>query len=474
MKRINAIKLISVILVIAVMIPVISCGKKAAQTPTPTPTTIATPTATAPAEPTGETGTLSGMEGDVQVLRQGASAWIAATSGMKIGTGDGLKTGSNGYVLITFFDGSVMEVESDSEISVEELSNASGGATTVRINQMLGNTLNRVENIVDSSSTYEVETPVGSAVVRGTFFGMLVDRYGELFHACTSCFNQGDNKEHSVDFGPVKVPVDMTSCWWEGSAPGAPFFTNSANDPLLYVGDSGGGGSFCNWTGTWCTDYGTMVLVQTGNEVMGTYNYSDGECQYYGGILGNVSGNMLTGMWGEQALYCEGGVDYGDFEFTMLGDCTSFSGRYEDEGEWYDDWSGTRGKCPADCCTCPDYDSELNTPGCPPQYIADSFDVGGCRWYRVYLEESVKYGFAMCGDNEGYYGSYDGGDPVIEIYDSYCELLEYSSSSCGEGEDNQISYTCEQTGYYFLKVHEYGDDATLNYILAYFRLTGCA
>jgi hypothetical protein len=204
------------------------------------------PTATTPAEPTGETGTLSGLEGDVQVLRQGASAWEAAISGMKIGTGYSLKTGSDGYVLITFFDGSVMELEAGTEISIEELSKTSGGSTTVRIGQVLGNTVNRVENLVDSASTYAVETPAGSAVVRGTIFEMQVGLYGSVHHTCINTQDQGDSEDHSVDFtgggATVKVPEEKSSCCWEGGQPGSPFYTDPADDP--YQGDGGGGGCY--------------------------------------------------------------------------------------------------------------------------------------------------------------------------------------------------------------------------------------
>lgn len=237
-------KWLSVILVIAVMIPLVGCGKGGNQSPTPTPT----PTAT-PAEPSGETGSLSGVVGYVQVLRSWSSSWIEATSGMKIGTGDSLKTGGDGYTLITFFDGSVMEVEADTKISVEELSAASGGSTTVRINQVLGNTLNRVENLIDSSSTYEVETPAGSAVVRGTIFSMAVDRDLGVIHTCVNTSKEEDEEVHSVDFSnngkTVEVIEGKTSCCWEGGVPGDPDYTDPDDDPANFTGGGGGGGSLC-------------------------------------------------------------------------------------------------------------------------------------------------------------------------------------------------------------------------------------
>ena len=236
-------KLLSVILVIAVMIPVIGCGKGGGEaTPTPTLTTAA------PAEPTGETGTLSDLEGGVQVQRQGTKTWIAATSGMEIWGGDSLQTGDDGYALITFFDGSVMEVEADTKISVEELSKASGGSTNVHINQVIGNTLNHVENLIDSSSNYEVETLAGSAVVRGTIFRMGVEREDGITHTCASTLNEEDEENHYIDFinggKTVEVPEGKTSCCWEGGVPGNPFYTDPDDSPAHFTGGGGGGGCY--------------------------------------------------------------------------------------------------------------------------------------------------------------------------------------------------------------------------------------
>jgi len=238
-------KWLSVMLVVLVVAAAIGCGKKGAEEATPTPTAAPTATAT-PSEPTGQTGTLSDIVGDVQVLRSWASSWIVATSGMKIGTGDSLKTGSDGYVLITFFDGSVMEVNSSTEIAVEELSVATGGSTAVHINQVIGNTVNRVQNLVDSSSTYEVETLAGSVVVRGTIVVIQVDENGRTI---ISVVDEGDEEKHFVyvTAGGVTVILyeGMTLVIEPGGIPGPPFYTDPLDDPNQYnTGDgiNGGGG----------------------------------------------------------------------------------------------------------------------------------------------------------------------------------------------------------------------------------------
>ncbi|MFA5055777.1 MAG: FecR domain-containing protein [Dehalococcoidia bacterium] len=271
MKYIKTFVSLSLILIMAAMIPLVGCGNGGEEA-TPTPM----PTATAITQ-TGETGTLSDIAGDVQVLRYGSNSWIEATSGMKIGTGDSLQTGDDGYVLITFFDGSVMEVEADTEISVEELSVASGGSTTVRIHQTIGSTLNRVENIIDSSSKYEVETPAGTAAVRGTTFRNNVERDGGIIHTCVSTFNE--EGQHFVDFSnngeTVEIPEGKTACCWEGGVPGNPFWTDPDDNPANFTG--GGGGS--------CYGYGCYVYTTPTPTPMqecspGCYEYmiGDGNC----------------------------------------------------------------------------------------------------------------------------------------------------------------------------------------------------
>ena len=267
MRYLTVFRWLSVMLVVLVIAAAIGCGKKGAEEATPTPIATSSPTATA-AAPAGQSGTLSDIEGEVQVLRSGTSAWSTATDGMQIWTGDGLKTGSNGYVLITFFDGSVMEVNAGTEISVEELSQTSGGSTTVQINQAIGNTLNRVQNLVDSSSTYEVTTPAGSAVVRGTIYSVEVKDEGKLT-TCIKTKDERDTIEHSVAFsnggGTVNVIENFFSCCTVGETPQTPAYSDPTNDPSTFESGGGGGegqcapGCYYSMVGNGICDYACLV-----------------------------------------------------------------------------------------------------------------------------------------------------------------------------------------------------------------------
>lgn len=156
--------------------------------------------------------TISSPVGEVLVQKQGSTTWIQAISGMKLNAGDRLKTGGNSTTEIVFFEGSVVEVESDSEILLSEMTISSDtGSTSIQLNQLVGHTVNRVQKLVDSESTYEVATPAGSAVVRGTAFKSYVRDDGYTIIYCD---------EGSVWFTAGGVTVTLNEGEWSSAMPG--------------------------------------------------------------------------------------------------------------------------------------------------------------------------------------------------------------------------------------------------------------
>jgi hypothetical protein len=91
------------------------------------------------------------------------------------------------------------------------------------------------------------------------------------------------------------------------------------------------------WAGTWDTNWGTMVLTQTGNQVSGTYTWQGGL------ITGTASGDVFTGTWSEAPSYSPPD-DAGDVQLTLSPDGQTLSGqwRYDSSGSWYTSWYGTR------------------------------------------------------------------------------------------------------------------------------------
>jgi hypothetical protein len=94
---------------------------------------------------------------------------------------------------------------------------------------------------------------------------------------------------------------------------------------------------FCEWTGTWSTNWGDMRLRQTGMSVSGDYDHDQGM------ISGSVSGNVLSATWMEVPSR-KPPSDAGDLAFTMAADCQSFTGtwRYGMSGDMSAGWSGER------------------------------------------------------------------------------------------------------------------------------------
>ena len=76
-----------------------------------------------------------------------------------------------------------------------------------------------------------------------------------------------------------------------------------------------------DWTGTWETNYGKVVLQQTKNIVTGVYILKEGR------IDGLASDDMLSGKWSEAPSYAPPN-DAGEFEIHMDKSGKSFQGKW--------------------------------------------------------------------------------------------------------------------------------------------------
>jgi hypothetical protein len=151
---------IALLLMLALLAPLAGCGGKAEAVPTPT-------------------ATIAALSGEVLVQVEGLDNWIAAVLGMKLNQGDRIKTGADGAAEVVLFEGSVVEVGEKSEILLSEMSiTGPNGTTSINLQQSIGHSINRVKKLVNSASSYEVETPAGTAVVRGTIFKAYVEENG--------------------------------------------------------------------------------------------------------------------------------------------------------------------------------------------------------------------------------------------------------------------------------------------------------
>jgi hypothetical protein len=111
---------------------------------------------------------LSILDGTASVAR-GTAAFAAASDGDIVNTGDRVQTAQNSHAMVTFFDGSTLEIEPATTVQIEEAASVDG-ATAIRISQILGRTWASVQKLTRADSRFEVRTPTLTAAVRGTGF----------------------------------------------------------------------------------------------------------------------------------------------------------------------------------------------------------------------------------------------------------------------------------------------------------------
>jgi uncharacterized repeat protein (TIGR01451 family) len=123
------------------------------------------PTDDSPTAPT--LAILSQAAGNVSV--SSGAGWTGAQVGMPLGTGDAIRTGDDSTAKITFLDGSTIELDAGTEIEITSLNiSTDTGSKTITLNQIIGSTVSRVNRLVDTESSYQIETPGGVAAVRGS------------------------------------------------------------------------------------------------------------------------------------------------------------------------------------------------------------------------------------------------------------------------------------------------------------------
>lgn len=115
---------------------------------------------------------LTVISGDV-LMRFGAGEFSSAADGAVLYVGSTVRTSSDARAVITLFEGSTVELEPSSDISIEEATMRSG-STIVQLAQSLGRSWHVVTHLTTADSRYEVRTPSATASVRGTAFEVAV------------------------------------------------------------------------------------------------------------------------------------------------------------------------------------------------------------------------------------------------------------------------------------------------------------
>ena len=116
------------------------------------------------------TSTFTVIDGSVAVSH--GAEFVSARVGDLVAAGDTIRTGPGATAEITYFEGSTVRLEAETELVVQSLRTESDGGTVIEVLQRLGRTWHVVTKLIAGSSRYEVRTPASTASVRGTIFAV--------------------------------------------------------------------------------------------------------------------------------------------------------------------------------------------------------------------------------------------------------------------------------------------------------------
>ena len=122
--------------------------------------------------------TLTVLSGRVSVVRSNGSAVQPASTGLTLNVGDRVATVGRASALVTFFDGSEIELGGDTTISIGDASSEADDVVTFLIQVILGSTIHRVSPMKSASSSYRILAGDAVIEVRGTTAGASVDSDG--------------------------------------------------------------------------------------------------------------------------------------------------------------------------------------------------------------------------------------------------------------------------------------------------------
>lgn len=160
--------------------------------------------------------TLTVLEGQV-LVRHGAGEFAPIDDGDLVSGGDTLRTAANSRGVLTLFDGTTIEIEPETEMTVTQLRGTASGDKIVELSQAIGRTWHVVTHLASPRSSYEIKTRFGSAAVRGTAFQVAVLADGTM----TTTTTEGDVAV-SADGAEVHVLAGQSTTVVPGSPPPPP------------------------------------------------------------------------------------------------------------------------------------------------------------------------------------------------------------------------------------------------------------
>ncbi|MDD5082126.1 MAG: FecR domain-containing protein [Dehalococcoidales bacterium] len=200
-------------------------------------------------------------------MKSGSSQWLEVKPGMSLDIKDLIKAGAASRVEVTFFEGTTIELEANTEVEMSALGIApTTQSTTIRLKQNIGKTVSRVTKLVDAESRYEVETPAAVAAVRGSIMHVMVDANG-----MTTVANEQGSVWVTAQGVTLQIPEGMQSTVTPGQTPSAPVPWTGGQYVSGGGGGGGGGGGTVNVAAFSLSSIAEPAIVRVGDTVIYTY-----------------------------------------------------------------------------------------------------------------------------------------------------------------------------------------------------------
>ncbi|HKZ86125.1 MAG TPA: DUF5666 domain-containing protein [Anaerolineae bacterium] len=123
--------------------------------------------------PDPQSAIVSDMRGIIET-QSSDGTWAAVKIGQTLSAGQRVRAGDLSAATLLFFDGSQVRLSAASEISIDELDARLDAARVVRLTQSSGESRHDVKPSSVAGSQYEVRTPNGTGVAKGTSFHVVV------------------------------------------------------------------------------------------------------------------------------------------------------------------------------------------------------------------------------------------------------------------------------------------------------------
>lgn len=149
--------------------------------------------------------TLEVLVAGVEVQRVNTVNWIAVNVEAIVGVGDLIRTDATGHARVTFFaDGVDTELLPNTTYGIQQFA---GDDTqfTIQAEVLVGQTIQRLERLLNAGSSYDITTPTMTLAARGTEFAIRVEEEGRAAMLVTegivNAANEGDAASVPPGFG---------------------------------------------------------------------------------------------------------------------------------------------------------------------------------------------------------------------------------------------------------------------------------